>query len=181
MYNFNNKTIYLRTEKDSTYPFHRISYSILNNSNLDYCEKSIMCELLAHSNDYIVNKGLIRQVLRMPHAKFQKAWKLLEDKHFIDKERFKGGVKWVINEAGNFNFTKVLENNTLNNSISLSGVELLTNEKNTIDTLDSRLKTKEGLDEKTPRTDSRLILSNGFDFELPEPSLDLIDDIDLDR
>jgi len=92
---FKNKTVVIREVKDDTHPFTRLSNSLLK---LDGYERAIMHELLSNSDEFIVNKKVVQKRLGFPHKKFHDAWMRLEEKYYIRKERFFGGVKWIISE-----------------------------------------------------------------------------------
>ena len=142
MANFKNKTVYVRAPKDDVFTFNRISSSVTSNPKLNYCEKSIMVEILSHSDDYVINKGYIRKVLQMPYKKFADSWASLEEKYYINAQRFFGGTKYVINEKGNYIYPNELDSSNsdtdiLNTDIKNTDVTLHTIKKTTINQTNS--------------------------------------------
>lgn len=105
---FKNQTVIIRTIKDKEHPYVLLSSTLLV---LNGYERAIMLELLSNSDDFIINKIVVEKRLGFPHKKFLDAWKSLEEKYYIQCDRFFGGVKWVINEQPNSKYTSVTNGN----------------------------------------------------------------------
>lgn len=79
-----NTTTYVRTPRISEYPFTRISNSI---AKLPAAEAGIMLQILSNSNDWVINKEVVRKRSGLGKDRFTKAWNHLKNLGYISIKR----------------------------------------------------------------------------------------------
>jgi hypothetical protein len=135
---------------------HKSGYTVISNhlvrdERLDALDKGIMLMILANdSTKYVLNTTVLHKSTGLGKTSFYGSIEKLRELGYINKERFQGGVRWIINEIP-------APNGVLRNSDSqVSGsTEINTTESGTTEINTTEINTTE-----SGTTENRTLISN---------------------
>ena len=90
-----NKTTFVRCDKDEQHPFCRVPAELFK---LNGYQLAIMCQIISNNDDWNIVKYEISKRVGFPRQKFNDAWKSLSDLGYIKVDRIQGGYDYTIYE-----------------------------------------------------------------------------------
>lgn len=102
MKNFKNETKLNRTAHDENNFYTCVSNQLIKDERLTIIEVGIMVKLLSNSDGWIFNSSYFKTTLGIGKDLYFKSIKHLVELGYINKIRYQGGVRWIINETPNF-------------------------------------------------------------------------------
>lgn len=95
-----NRTRYNRSPNDGVgNSYTKLNSDLIEDSRINIIQVGIMTYILNQSDDWAINKKMVLKHCKIPVGKFNDAWDGLMDLGYIEKERVRGGVEWIINET----------------------------------------------------------------------------------